>query len=315
MTVTATDRIRRLLAVLAFIQSAGDPTVAEVARRFSMSEHEVLDELNLAQMIGADSPDLEDMPFEVVVDGDHLSVFLHAFDRPLRLAPAEALALVAAASALLDAQEDETGGPLASAIAKLARVLDVDPADQLDVDLGVPDPAAFATVERAVAGHRALEIDYDASGTNARTHRVVEPWRMFHDRGAWYLAGHCRLAGAERVFRIDRIRDPVVLEEVVVAPSGLAPPRAFSAGDEAPRVVLDLPPSGHWVAESYPVDQVEERPHDRLRVRLPVSATPWLERLLLRLGPDAILIEADQAFGPEHPGAAAARRLIERYRR
>ena len=38
------------------------------------------------------------------------------------------------------------------------------------------------------------------------TTRVVDPWRVFHAFGAWYLAAWCHRATAERLFRVDRIR-------------------------------------------------------------------------------------------------------------
>jgi hypothetical protein len=44
-------------------------------------------------------------------------------------------------------------------------------------------------------------------------------------------------------------------------------------------------------------------------VRLRVSARPWLERLLLRLGPDARVAEGDPGVAPQ-----AAARVLARYR-
>ena len=48
-----------------------------------------------------------------------------------------------------------------------------------------------------------------------------------------------------------------------------------------------------------------------MRIRLPVTATPWLERLLVRLGRDARVVETDD---PALAGAAcAAARILRRY--
>jgi proteasome accessory factor C len=63
--------------------------------------------------------------------------------------------------------------------------------------------------------------------------------------------------------------------------------------------------------DQYPVESVEERPGGHLRVTLAVAAVPWLERLLVRLGPDVSIVEAP---GPlNDAGTAAARRILERY--
>jgi predicted DNA-binding transcriptional regulator YafY len=47
-------------------------------------------------------------------------------------------------------------------------------------------------------------------------------------------------------------------------------------------------------------------------VRLVVGARPWLERLLVQLGPDASVIEAPDDL--RRCGADAARRILDRYR-
>jgi hypothetical protein len=47
-------------------------------------------------------------------------------------------------------------------------------------------------------------------------------------------------------------------------------------------------------------------------VRLWVSATPWLERLLVRLGPDVRVVDADVP-GLADAGRNAARRILGRY--
>jgi hypothetical protein len=62
------------------------------------------------------------------------------------------------------------------------------------------------------------------------------------------------------------------------------------------------------VREQYPNEGTKELGGGRLRVRLRISEQAWLERLLLRLGPLARVVEGDAGVGP-----AAARRLLARY--
>ena len=82
---------------------------------------------------------------------------------------------------------------------------------------------------------------------------------------------------------------------------------------DAPRVVLDLEPSARWVAEVHPTEAVEDLGDGRLRVTLSVSARPWLERLLLTLGPLATLVHVDDRLGGPETARAAARRILARY--
>jgi proteasome accessory factor C len=65
------------------------------------------------------------------------------------------------------------------------------------------------------------------------------------------------------------------------------------------------------VVESYPSEEVEERPDGSWRVVLAVSERAWLERLLLELGPEARVVAP---AGLQTVGAEAADRLLTRYR-
>jgi len=65
--------------------------------------------------------------------------------------------------------------------------------------------------------------------------------------------------------------------------------------------------------EQYPVDQVDTTP-DHIDVRIAVATTPWIERLLLRLGPDAEILEIDAPL-PADLRPSAAARVLERYQR
>ena len=111
--------------------------------------------------------------------------------------------------------------------------------------------------------------------------------------------------GEERHFRIDRIAALELTGERVAPRSVQAP-----SGDEwfadagLPTVTLDLPPSGAWVVERYPVVSYEQRA-DALRVVLSVAHEAWLAELLLRLGPDAVVVEPVAWSNLGHEAAAA----------
>lgn len=308
---TAADVMHRVLAELLWIAEHDGPTLTEAAARFGVSEATLLADLELATMIGADSDDFLDMPVEMWVEGERVFVHLHAFDRPLRLTPAEALALVVAGAA--GAATGEPDSALSRALAKLAGLLDIDVGAQVDIDLGLGDADVVRTLQEAVDERRAVEIDHLKADSEAPTRRVVEPWTLFRDRGAWYLSGLCRTAGAERGFRVDRITAARMLDEAIVPPADPPAASALRPDADAPRLVLDLAPEARWVVETYPTEAVEATGDGRSRVTLVVVSPVWAERLLLRLGPDATVVAADAPLGPGDPGPAAARRALARY--
>jgi proteasome accessory factor C len=163
-----------------------------------------------------------------------------------------------------------------------------------------------------VAEHRRVHLDYYSYGRDVRTERDVDPYVVHAEDGSLYVLGHCHLAGGERRFRVDRIASAVLLDERFDPPPTAPAVGVFQPDEDDPRVVLDLDPAAAWVADVYPVEQVEERPDGRLRVRLAVAAEAWFERLLVGLGPHAIVVEAPDSL--RDAGRRASGRILDRYR-
>lgn len=307
---SAAERLRLLLAMVPWIVARDGPTLAEVGRRFGLGEDELLAELDLVFLCGV-HPFTPDSLMDVVVEEGRVWIrYADYFERPLRLTPEEGLALVAAGSALADVPGADPSGPLARALAKVAAVLGVEPGEAVDIQLGSAAPDTLATLRRAVADGRRVELDYYTYGRDERARRVVEPHAVFAAEGAWYLDGFCHRAGTTRRFRLDRMAETRLLDETFEhRPGGSqAPGSVFDPDPSDPRVVLDLATRARWVAEQYPVEAVEERPGGVLRVTLVAGERAWLERLLLRLGPDATVVS-----GAEGVAAAAAARVLARY--
>src|SRR5690606_10439384 len=177
---------------------------------------------------------------DVVLEDDRVWVrYADYFARPLRLTPAQGLALVAAGSSLLSVPGSDPSGPLARALAKVAAVLGVEPGEAVDVDLGPAEDEVFATLQRAIGEHRAVEIDYYGYGRDERSARVIEPHRLYAHEGHGYVAAYCRRATDDRVFRVDRVREATVTDESFDPPDDHAEMAVFEPGPDDPRVVLD----------------------------------------------------------------------------
>jgi proteasome accessory factor C len=307
---SADQRLRRLLALVPWVVASDGPTIADVCRRFDITEQELIAELDLVFLCGV-HPFTPDSLMEVdVADGRVWIRYADYFDRPLRLTPEDAVALVAAGTALLAVEGAEADGPLARALGKVASVLGVDAEGALEVELGVAPAGVLERLRQAVGEHRRVEIDYYAYGRDTRTRRVVDPHGVFAADGEWYLQAWCHLATDDRRFRVDRIRGLEVLDSSFPPPAAPPEPAAFDPRPDDPRVVVDLAPRVRWVVEQYPVEAVEEGADGTIRATLAVSAPAWLERLLLRLGPDATVVS-----GPPHVARQAAARVLGRYRR
>ena len=315
----AAERLARLLAIVPWVVAQEGPRVEEVCERFGVSERELLADLNLLFMCGV-HPFTPDSLIEVDIDDGRVWIrFADWFRRPLRLAPQEGLALLAAARAMLElpgagqgapGTEGPHRAPLASAVAKLEGVLGTAAAGTLQVELGEVAGDVLATVEKATGEHRKVRIEYYSFGRDATTDRVVQPWRVFSTEGHWYLLGWCERVRGRRLFRVDRVRSAELLEDSFVAPAETGPVTLYEGRPEDPLVVLDLAPGAAWVADHYPNEGVAAAGDGHLEVRLRVSSTAWLERLLLRAGPDVTVLA-----GAEGVAAAAARRVLALYGR
>jgi proteasome accessory factor C len=314
--ITAAARVQRLLAMLQWAAQRPDGVpVDELCARFRLKPADLARELDLASMIGADSPNYDEMPFEVFLEDGSVYVRLFSFRRPMRLTPAEGLALVAAADVLVDrAEQGEAPAPLERALAKLAALLGIEPGQAVDIDLDPDGGELGQRLRSAIALDRRVAFTYWTYGRDEIRRREVDPWDLFVEGAAWYLVAWAHDAGAPRHFRLDRIEDLEVLEQArsVEVPNQLELRTAVD--DRAPQVVLELGPGARWVAEAHPVLTAESTDDDRLLVTLAVTAPAWLERLLVRLGDEARVVRIDPDLGGEDLAALAAARILQRYR-
>jgi len=310
--VSASARLRRILSILPWLMSQpGGAPIDEVCRRFGVTREQLLADLGVVWMVGV-YPYSPDTLVDVVIDHDRVSVQLADYFRhPLRMTPDQALALVATGRSVAAARGVDPDGPLSRAIAKVASVLGVDPTT-VDVQLGEATTVTLGLLEQAAIDHRQVELDYYSYGRDEVTQRTVDPYRVYADQGQWYLDAYCHLTEDQRIFRVDRVRSASLLDAEFDAPAKVDSRGIFRASAETPRVTLDLPRDARWVVDQYPVDRVEELEDGGVRVVLAISARPWLERLLLRLGPSAHVLDAPAEL--VYSGRDAAARILPRYR-
>ena len=196
-------RLERVLALVPWIAEHPGTTIAELARRFEVDELELERDLELLPMCGL-PPYTADRLIDLwVADDGAVNIRLaEYFDRPLRLSPAEGVALLAAGRALLAVPGADAEGALATALGKLEAAR----RDRHGRRRRRWEAGQLVALQAAAADGEQLEIEYFSFARDEMTTRVVDPWRVFHAFGAWYLAGYCHAAQGERMFRVDRIR-------------------------------------------------------------------------------------------------------------
>jgi proteasome accessory factor C len=298
------ERFGRLLVMLPWLMTQREVPLAEVARRFRLSEAEVVADLELASMCGL--PPFVDELIDLFIDEGVVHVGVpRLFTRPLRLTAPEGFALLTAGRAAMRLPGADLHGPLGRALAKLAALLGDD-----GVVVELPEsPLAAALADGATSG-ATFEIDYRSASSEQLTTRTIAPRVVFAEQGEWYVVADDDRSGEQRTFRLDRIeRWSPTGARVEPAPIDAPPAGSWFGDPDIARVTVRLRPPARWVAERYPVDDAADDGDD-LVVRMPVASTIWLARLLLRLGPAAEIVEpvelADLA-------ADEAQRVLENY--
>lgn len=312
-------RLRRLLAMLTWLAQEGEAPIDEVAARFDLSPSALVTELEMAACCGV-PPYTPDQLLEIVVTEDTVSTRVgNTLARPRRLTPREGLGLAASARALLAVPGSDEDGALSRALAKLERALGQ---SAIEVELDTPD--LLEVVRAALGSGERLAISYYSASTDQTGERTITPRRMFASDGHWYVDAWCEGADGVRRFRVDRIgsavsagpaaaealAEPLPAVTGTDAPAGTGAIEAFVPGPDSRRVRIAIDRSMAWLLETIP-SALEGENDGRPVWEVFVAGDAWLQRLLLRLGPDAEVIEPaeDRTQAPE-----AARRILARYR-
>jgi predicted DNA-binding transcriptional regulator YafY len=295
------NRIDRLLGVILLLQSRRLVTAEQMAAHFEISVRTVYRDLSALSEIGVPIAAEAGVGY-TLLKGYHLP--------PVMFTEAEASALLTAGELVKQFTDASLTRPADSALLKIRAVLPREQREQAErilrhtAVLGLPrQPAALdreflLPIQRAVALHRVLRLQYQAKGREQATAREVEPLGVVYYADAWYLIAWCRLRGDFRHFRLDRIRQLAVREATFEPRPGFSL-RAHLAEsvrkeDTVPARVRFTREAAERARSECFAGLVEERLADgRVEMDFLTFSLEWLARWLLSFGPEA------EAVAPE----------------
>jgi proteasome accessory factor BC len=300
------ERFARLVTLASILIDAGRKgeriVMAEIRERLQISDEELREDVNVLNVVnfGGGSyvlyAEIKEEEGEIEVDPEPYS---DNFDRPARLLPVEAKALVAAIDLI---GEHIPEGSLTSAREKIVAALGEDPMEQgLQVAPPVSDDSDVArTISKAIVEHLVAELEYFKENEDEISKRRVEPYALTNGREGWYVACFDLDRDAMRHFRLDRIKHAVVTDERF-QPRPEVDPAAGVEGwlrtgeVEASRSarVWVAPERARWAREARRV--VEERADGSVIVELSFAGVDWLVREILREAGDAAVLEPEDA--------------------
>jgi proteasome accessory factor C len=300
------ERFARLVTLASILIHAGRlgerVKIAEVCERLQLSGEELREDVNVLNVVNFGGGSYV-LYAEILEDEGEIDVdpepYSDNFDRPARLLPVEAKALIAAIDLV---GEHIPEGSLASAREKIVSALGQDPMEQgLQVAHATSDDSEVArTISRAIVGHRLVELDYYKENEDEFSLRRVEPYALTNGREGWYVASFDPDKHDVRHFRLDRIRRAEVTDETF-EPRPEVDPAAEVDGwmrtgevraSRTARVWIS-PERARWAREQRRVS--EELVDGSIVVELSFAGTDWLVREMLKEAGDAVVLEPEDA--------------------
>ena len=271
--------------------------LSEIAERLGITTGEVAEDLSLLACCGL-YPYTPDTLVPLYLEGGTVTVFgeLPALDRAVRLSAREAHALATA----LELAGIPADSPLTKKLLAGAAMRDVT-ADEIARLLAVAEVATLGEVlgDLALARdqRRCVALRYQAAGREEVSDRVVEPMGLVNDQGVWYLEAYCRSASGLRTFRVDRIRDYALLDEVFPARDLSVNGKAFVT-EGLPLALIRLSPGSERALREWPGARLSAEDESGATVEVPYAGTAWIARQVLSLLGEA------EVLGPAEVRAA-----------
>ena len=154
-------------------------------------------------------------------------------------------------------------------------------------------------LRRATRERRRVTMVYRSRNQPEPLQRDLDPYALIHRWGWWYVIGHCRLRGAMRTFRVDRIVELTLLNQTFDVPAGFDIQEYLAAEQQtepqvqvrmrfAPEAALQaLDNRASW-------ETVDEQPDGSVIVTFAAPDLEWPARLALGYGPHAVVLEPDE---------------------
>ena len=167
-------------------------------------------------------------------------------------------------------------------------------------------------LQKARSRQSSVEITYYTGSSGELGRRVVDPYGFVLFGGSWYLVGFCHKAQAERTFKVERMK------EVSVTEQGYKIPESFdiaaysaghlfrpSGGEKEVRLWFS-PAIARWILERSSL--ARRRKDGSAEMSLMAGSFAWIARWILQYGPEARILEPEEARAEVRKILAAAGR-------
>lgn len=288
----------RILNLIPYFQSHPGISLMEASRELGCSIGELKNDLDRLWCCGA--PGLQ--PGDLVdMERSYVSVTItnsQGMDRPLRLTPIEAGALLLALEALEARGSIVDTAPIVSAAHKLRAALGEEPVAVDDAPAPIPrfDPSVAVTIHQAVREDRQLRIIYQGTHDTQPAERTISPAHVFDHATHTYLLAWDHGRNDERVFRLDRISSAECSNVSRSLPSFLShtPADPFHLEKADVHVDIELRSEALWVTDYVPIQLGDAPRGEWFPATVAVNDAHWFRGFIAGLGEYARIVGPDE---------------------
>jgi predicted DNA-binding transcriptional regulator YafY len=209
------NRFDRITAILIQLQSRKVVKAQDLADRFGTSLRTIYRDIRTLEEAGVPLYGEAGIGYSIV-DGYRLP--------PVMFTQEEAMAFVTAEKLMEKFTDNAVNKNFSSAMYKVRSVLrgtEKDLLENLEEQILVtqrprsnrPPDNILDTLLKAIADKKAVKMIYKAFG-NDKSERLVEPIGIFYENDNWYTIGYCHLRKEYRQFRIDRVIEIKLTEQL-----------------------------------------------------------------------------------------------------
>jgi proteasome accessory factor C len=282
-SLSGTDRYNFMLALTGYLISNRQQKISDVAKHFQVTEKEISSAVVTISLsgVGLYRPDeLFFLDYDLLEEGIVDLSFAPALEAVPRLSTRQAAAIASGLSYLIDLVDPADQKEISELLSILGRAA----AGQQDLPFMVQPvrgDADLGKARQAVAEKRAIKCSYRNS-TGEVSDREIEPLRLESREANWYLRGFCRTNNEDRIFRLDRMRDIVLLDAFTDRETGSDQiQEIYAVRDSDTEVLFEVDPGAFSLIADYKPD-FEIRGNKSVRVSISIGQIDNLGRIVSR---------------------------------
>jgi predicted DNA-binding transcriptional regulator YafY len=159
---------------------------------------------------------------------------------------------------------------------------------------GEEEKNKFNKIKSSILSHKVISFNY-INYDGEETKREVEPYKLIFKGQAWYVVGFCRTRSANRTFKISRIRELIIRDEVFDFVDG---DRRFIDTSSSKNNMINLifrfnRKITHRVYDEFKIEDINNKNDEYIEVNTSFAEGEWVYGYILSFGADVEVIEPE----------------------